>query len=53
MEKYGVLEDPAVTKTAEEKKEPQHCPDCGSELVPAEKVNVLTCPKCGTRPFER
>ena len=53
FEKYGVLEDPnTVGKTAEDKK-PQRCPECDSALVPSETVNVLVCPKCGTRPFER
>lgn len=53
MEKYGVLEDPAVTKTAEEKREPKRCPECDSELIPTDQVNVYKCPKCGTKPFER
>lgn len=53
FEKYGVLENPeTVDKTAEEKT-PRRCPDCNSVLVPSEQVNVLICPQCGTKPFER
>lgn len=53
FEKYGVLENPDAVKTADDEKTKRFCPDCGAELVPSDKVNVLKCPKCGTKPFER
>lgn len=51
FEKYGVDEVNGGAKTAKEG-EIRHCPNCGKRLVPTEKINVLMCPLCGTRPFE-
>lgn len=51
MEKYGVDEQNTAAKTAAADKD--RCPDCGAKLEPTNTINVLKCPRCGTRPFER
>jgi DNA-directed RNA polymerase subunit RPC12/RpoP len=51
FEKFGVVEDGDGTKTAAAEK--GLCPDCGSKLLPKDESNVLRCPKCGTKPFEK
>jgi DNA-directed RNA polymerase subunit RPC12/RpoP len=48
MDKFGVQTDEDKTKTAGEG---ATCPVCASKLL--ENTNVPTCPKCGTKPFER
>ena len=50
MNKYAVDEDGSGVKTADA--QGGHCPECGAKLEPAEKNNVLKCPRCGTKPFE-
>jgi len=50
MEKYGVDESDADTKTAQER--PTTCPTCNAPLKAVEETNVLVCPTCGTKPFE-
>jgi len=53
MEKYAVVEAEDHTKSAKTAAEVVGtCPICGSELEETTTVNVLKCPKCGTRPFE-
>lgn len=49
MEKYGVEELEEAVKTAQSK---DRCPVCGTKLELLDNVNVLKCPKCGTKPFE-
>jgi ribosomal protein S27AE len=46
MEKYGVDEGGEEL----EKKASAGCPQCGGKVE--KHGNVLTCPKCGTEPFE-
>ena len=51
-EKYGVAQDPEKTKTAQRDPEgPAKCPECGAAIT--KHGDVLKCPNCGTRPFER
>lgn len=51
MDKYGV--DTSTGKDDEqlEKEAAKGCPECGSELT--KLGSVVTCPKCGTAPFEQ
>jgi uncharacterized paraquat-inducible protein A len=49
MEKLGVDIEPEAAKTAAEKAQPV-CPTCDAALLRG--VNVPTCPRCGTAPFE-
>lgn len=51
--KYGVLEDKDHAEdTLKEGSECLACPVCGMKLLEPHKTNVLSCPKCGTLPFE-
>jgi len=51
MDKFGVVqENDDAVKTGGDKKS---CPVCGAPLRPSELTNVLVCPKCGTKPFEK
>ncbi len=51
MEKYAVVEDneEAIAIALNT----NCCPACGVTLVHENHSNVLICPKCGTKPFER
>lgn len=49
MEKLGVDVVPEAAKTASAKVQPT-CPQCDLALL--NNVNVPTCPRCGTKPFE-
>ena len=48
-EKLGVVTTPPKDKTASAGRT---CPDCG-EKYDLRGLNTVTCPKCGTKPFER
>lgn len=53
MEKYAVVEKDEQKKTAQIAAEVVGtCPVCGSQLEETTRINVLKCPRCGTRPFE-
>ncbi len=52
MEKYGVSEESANEKEAQQKDNPT-CPDCGEALCDSSNTGVLLCPNCGSRPFEK
>ncbi len=49
MEKYGVVTDHAMEKTAKSS-DGLGCPRCGTKAVVYS--GVLMCPTCGTAPFE-
>lgn len=49
MEKFGV--DEGAEQDKMEKAAAQGCPDCGSKVE--RHGNVMICPKCGSKPFER
>ena len=53
MEKYAVVEQESSTKTAQNVAEAAgKCPICDMALEDTQNINVLKCPRCGTRPFE-
>ena len=50
MEKYGVVTDEEMNKTASKKGDP--CPQCGGTNVDYSGM-VPHCPRCGTEPWEK
>jgi len=54
FEKLGVEEsEDAKTASRNLDDTARFCPRCGTSLESVENTNVLTCPKCGTLPFEQ
>ena len=50
MDKYGVVTDEEMNKTASKKGDP--CPQCGSTDVDYTGM-IPHCPRCGTEPWEK